>query len=113
MSHVAYRENTRNVRFKKEWIAIERPLLRTLSALHQIRPGKDKPSVIPFNRIAKPVRSWQGSDEDEHGTGRHSLDFVRVRTKHRDLLQMRVAMHLRNSGMRPQLNIGSLFNLIN
>src|SRR5205807_7060276 len=57
--------------------------------------------------------SRQGSDEDEHGTGRYALGLIGVRAKNRNLLQVGFAMHLGNAGMRPQLNVRSLLDLVN
>src|ERR1700722_16701051 len=75
VAYIAHRKYTWHIRFQKKWIAIGRPTLRTLSTLHQVGPGPNESTFVPFNSAGQPIRPRQGSDEDEHRTCRHAFDL--------------------------------------
>ncbi len=49
ISHVAHREDTRDVRLKQAGIALKRPALGPLAGFEQIRTREYKPSLIALD----------------------------------------------------------------
>src|SRR5580658_10306735 len=49
----------------------------------RIGTGQNESALVALNQTRQPIRSRQGTDKNEHGTGRHPLYLVCVRAKHR------------------------------
>src|SRR5215831_19983736 len=113
MPHVAYGEYTGNVGLEQKRIPFEWPPLRPLPASHQVGARQYKAAFIALNDIREPVGSRQRSDEDEHRTGRHPFDLIRVGAQKRNLFQMGFTMNFSHARVSPDLDVGRLLDLIN
>src|ERR1700690_1352397 len=111
--HVAHGKNAGDIGLEQERVAIESPSLGALPILNQIRAGQNESTLIAFDDTSQPIGSRRRSDEDEHRAGWHALKLVGVGTKNGNLFEMGIAMHLGYAGVRPQLNVRGLFNLVN
>src|SRR2546422_11771748 len=112
MPHIAYRKKTGNICLQQVWISVERPALGALPVSYKVGTRQDEPAFVALDDIFQPVGSRQRSNKDEHGTRRHALYFVGIRTKDGKLFQMRFAMRLGDAGVRPKLNVGRLLDLV-
>src|SRR6516162_5222134 len=112
MAHIADRKDAGNIGLEQKGIAVERPSLGTLPATYQVRTGQQETPLIPLDYIRQPIGPWQSPNEDEHGAGRHSLDFSGIRTHDRKLFQMSFTMRLGHAGMGPELNVRCFPDLV-
>src|ERR1022692_266366 len=112
MAHIAHGKDAGNIGLEQEWIPIKRPAFRTLPVTHQVRTSQQETALIPLDDIPQPIRPWQRSNENKHGTRRHALNLAGIGTKHRNLFQMCSAMRFGHAGMGPQLNVGRRLNLV-
>src|SRR5207253_7685583 len=69
-------------------------------------------ALVPFYDIRQPIRPRQGSNKDKHRIRRHTLNFIGIGTKRRNLFQVGFAMHLGHAGMCPELNLWCLLSLL-
>src|SRR5579862_6326960 len=112
MTHIAYGEDAGNVGFEQEWISVERPSFRALPITYKVRTSQQETALVPLDDIRQPIRPRQRSNENKHSTRRHALNLVGIGTKHRDLFQMRLTMRFGHAGMRPELDVRRLLNLV-
>ena len=75
-------------------------------------PVQNESTLVALDCACQPIGPRQGANENEHRTRRDALHLVGVGTQHRNFFQPRLAMHLGNAGMRPQLNVRRLFDLV-
>src|SRR5215469_8239428 len=113
MAHIPDGEDSRNIGFEQEGIALERPPFRPLATMYQVRAGPDETTVVPFYHTTEPIRAWESPNKDKHRGGWNPLDFIRVRAQHRNLFQPLVAVDFSYAGACPNLDVGRLLNLIN
>src|SRR5579864_8866889 len=113
MPHISYREDSGNIGFEKKWISIESPSFGTIPGANEIWPSKNESALITLDHISEPVSLRQCAYKNKDATCRHSFHLVGVGTENRNFLEMRVAMHFGDAGIRPQLNFWRLLNLIN
>ena len=81
MAYVADGKNAWNIGLEQEGIPIESPSFRTLAIADEIGTGEDESAFVALDQARQPIGSGQSSDEDEHGTRGHALDFVGVGTQ--------------------------------
>src|SRR5579864_1461174 len=105
MPDVSNREDSGNIGLEKKRISIERPSLGTVAGANEIGPGENESALITLDHISEPVSLRQCAYKNKDGTRRHSFHLVGVGTENRNFLEMRVAMHFGNAGVRPQLNV--------
>src|ERR1700678_2040293 len=113
MPHIAHRKQSGKICFEQIRIPAERPSLRPLAILYQIRAGQDESMLVSLNDVSEPVGSRRSSDKNKHRTRRHAFGLVTVRTKKGDFLKMRFAVRFRDTGVCPYLNIGTFLDLVN
>src|ERR1700679_1295432 len=112
MPHISDSEDARNIGLEKEWIAFQVPSLGGLPVAYQVRTSQEKTTLVPFHDIGKPIRARQCANKNKHRARRNPLHFASVGTKYGDFLQMGIPMRRRHTGVGPQLDVGSLLNLI-
>src|SRR5271165_2053072 len=112
VAHVADCKDTGNVRLQEKRIAVENPAFRPLPAQHHIEPSQNESALVAFDQARQPVRLGQSSDEDKHDASGHMLNLVGVGAEYGDSFEMFFAMNLGYAGVRPNLNIGRLFDLV-
>src|SRR3954464_15871537 len=110
---IAHREQAGNIRFQKEGVALQRPGLRTLTFPEYVRTSEDKAAVISLYDVTQPIRARQGANKSEHGGCGHTLNFIGIGTKHRNLFQMSFTMCFRDVGVCPELDVWRVLNLLN
>src|ERR1041385_7989505 len=78
MPDIAYGEQAGNICFQEERVSLKVPVLGALAFPHEIRTCKDEAAIISFYQIAQPISTRERANKDKHGTGRYTLNFVRV-----------------------------------
>src|ERR1700677_680951 len=111
--HVAHGKNAWNICFEQEWVPLKSPSLGALSVADQVRASQKEAPFIPLHQVSQPLGARQGSDENEHCAQGLAFHLAGIRTKDRDLFEMRLAVRLDHAGVGPYLDVGCLFNLIN
>src|SRR6185369_12573591 len=112
VSNVAHDKYAGHVCFQQTRLAIELPPAGPLAIAYELRAGIDKPALIAFDKISKPVGVWRGSDHDEQRVGRYSVYFVRLGAVNRDRLEVIFTMRLYDRRVVFDLNVWSSFELI-
>src|SRR5256885_9910061 len=112
MAHIAHGKDAWNIGFEQEGIPVERPSPRALPVTHKVRTSQQETALVPLDNICEPIGPRQCSNENKHRARWHTLNLVGIRAKHRNLFQMCFAMRLGYAGMRPQLDIRRLLNLV-
>src|SRR5882762_1616274 len=111
MSHIANRENTRDICLKQERVAVQGPTLGLLPVANEIGTSQQETAVVSFDQVSQPLGARLSSDKNKHRTCRNPLNLICVRTQNGDLFQMRGPMHFLYAGMRPQLDVGHFLDL--
>src|SRR5271155_1613599 len=112
MAHIAHGKDAGNVSLKQERISVEGPSPRALPITDKVGTGQEETALVPLDDIRQPIRPWQCSNKDKHRSRGHALDLSGIGAKHRNLFQMCFTMRLGHAGMRPQLNVRRLLNLV-
>src|SRR5262245_31711981 len=98
---VTYSKNAGNAGFEKKRISFERPPLWQLAVSHEVRACQYEAAFVALHDISEPLGSRERSDKDEHGTGRHSFDLIRVGAEERNLFKMGFAVNFSHACLRP------------
>src|SRR5579864_3517416 len=101
MPDVSYCEDSGNIGLEEKWISIERPSFGAVSGANKIGPGKNESPLIALDQISEPVSLRQCAYKNEDAVRRNPFHLVGVGTENRNLLEMRVAMHFGDAGVRP------------
>src|SRR5271163_4652506 len=101
MTHVADGEESRNVRLKQKRIAVESPALGALAFSYEVGTRENESAFVALDDSCKPVCLRQRSDENEHRTCGHAINFVRIRTEKRNFLEVGFAVRFGDAGICP------------
>src|ERR1035438_1680789 len=101
VAHIARGKDTRNIGFEQEGVAIEIPPFGPLAAMHQVGASQQEPAFVALDDTCQPIRPRQRSYEDEHGTRRDTLYFIRARTQEGNFFETLLTMRLGHAGVRP------------
>src|ERR1700722_974506 len=112
VAHVANRENSGNICLQQKRVAVESPSFGMLPIPEEVGTSQQETAFVPFDERSEPLSARQCTNKDEHRTGRHALDFVRVRTQDRNLFQVGFAVDFADAGVSPDLNVGHLLDLV-
>src|ERR1700733_10688496 len=112
VTHITHGKDAGNIGLEQERITVERPAFWMLPVTYKIGAGQQESALVPLNDTRQPIRPRQRPNEYKHCTRRYALNLAGVRTKYRDLFQMRLPVRLGYGGMRPKLNVRCFLNLI-
>src|SRR5258708_3551321 len=112
MADITYNENSRDAGFEKRGIAIDAPALRAFAVAQEIGSGEDKAPGVALHQAAQPVRARQRADINEKTFRRDAVSGSRGGAVHGDFLEVLFTVDFRDTCLRPDFDIGGLFDLI-
>src|SRR5260370_16956353 len=69
MAYVTDHKNSRNIRFEQARVAVERPAVRPLAIVQQIRPGQDETALVALDQTLEPFGARLRADKNEQAGG--------------------------------------------
>src|SRR5271154_3548818 len=73
VTHVADGEDSGNVRLEQERIPVKRPAFGPFPFAYRVGSVKEKPAIVPLNKISEPVGAGKCADKNKNRTCGHPL----------------------------------------
>src|SRR6266849_2639671 len=112
MAYVTDHKNSRNIRFEQARVAVERPALRPLAIVQQIRPGQDETALIALDQTLEPFGARLRANKDEQARGGELFGFRGHGALDGYLREPRLAVYFNHAGVRPNLDVRRFFDLL-
>src|SRR5690242_13086509 len=112
VAHVANDEDPGDVSFQQARIAVESPGRGTLAISKKVGPRENEAALVALDKIAEPCGARLRADKDEKARGGELLARSSGLAQHGDTGQARVALDFDNAGLRPDIDVGRFFDLL-
>src|SRR5258708_23058758 len=101
MAYVTDHKNSRNIRFEQARVAVQRPAVRPLAIVQQIRPGQDETALVALDQTHEPFGARLRADKNEQAGGGEFFGLPGPRALAGDFREPRLAMYFNHAGVRP------------
>src|SRR5258707_7239385 len=112
MAYVTDHKNSRNIRFEQARVAVQRPAVRPLAIVQQIRPGQDETALVALDQTLEPFGARLRADKNEQAGGGELFRLRGYGALDSEFREPRLAMDFNNASVRPDLDVRSLLDLV-